>query len=52
MNMKRNDLIIVKEYCSHSNIKSSFVNMLKEDGPITLEHGGNEEYLSFSDWTM
>jgi len=47
--MKRNDLIILKEYCNHSNIKSSFINMLEDNGLITLEHEENEEYLSFSE---
>ncbi len=47
--MKRDDLIIVKEYCSHSNIESYFINMLENDGLITLEHEGNEKYLPFSE---
>lgn len=47
--MMKNNWIIIKEYCEQSRIEPSFIDLLEDDGLITLEHEGEDEYLPLTE---
>ncbi len=42
------DLIIIREYCQHSDIELSFIILLEESGLIEISEIENERYIQIS----
>ena len=42
------DLIIISEYCTHTQIDPQFINLLCDDGLIEIQYEGSERYIPLS----
>ncbi len=40
------ELIIITEYCSHSNIEEKFISLLESEGLIELQEINGQDYIS------